>query len=65
MPAASRVPTGVVWDAANTALAGWNGVAADVKAKQLQNAANKVIWNTYNHLGVPLFISNLKPPSEM
>jgi len=63
MPAASRVPTGVPWDAAITALSGWNGVAADVKAKQLQDATNKVIWNTYNHLGVQLFISNLNPPS--
>jgi|688.fasta_scaffold60083_1 hypothetical protein len=61
MPAASRVPAGVPWDAAITALAGWGGVANDVKAKQLQDAANKVIWNTYNHLGVQLFISNLKP----
>jgi hypothetical protein len=32
-----------------------------VKAEQLQDAANRVIWNTYNHLGVQLFISNLKP----
>jgi len=61
MPAASRVPAGVPWDAAITALARWGGVAADVKAKQLQDAANRVIWNTYNHLGVQLFISNLKP----
>jgi len=61
MLAASRVPTGVAWDAAITALAGWGGVAADVKAKQLQDDANKVIWNTYNHLGVQLFISDLKP----
>ncbi len=61
MPAASRVPTGVAWDDAIIALAGWGGVAADVKTKQLQDAANKVIWNTYNHLWVQLFISNLKP----
>ena len=61
MPAASRVPAGIPWDDAITALAGWGAVAADVKAKQLQDAANRVIWNTYNHLGVQLFISNLKP----
>jgi len=61
MPAASRVPTGVAWEAAITSLAGWGGVAADIKEKQLQDAANKVIWNTYNHLRVQLFISNLKP----
>jgi hypothetical protein len=61
MPAASRVPTGVAWKAPITALAGWGGVDAAIKTEQLQDAANKVIWNTYNHLGVQLFISNLKP----
>ncbi len=42
-------------------LAGWAGVTAEQKATQLQIAADKVIWATYNHLGVQLFISNLKP----
>jgi len=35
MPAASRVPTGVAWEAAITALAGWNGIATDIKGKNL------------------------------
>jgi len=61
MPAASRTPAGVTWADEITALAGWGGVAAAIKTTQLQNAANRVIWNTYNHLGVQLFISNLKP----
>ncbi len=39
----------------------WAAVTAAQKATQLQEAANKVIWATYNHLGVQLFISNLKP----
>jgi len=61
MPAAARTPAGVAWADEITALAGWGAVAAAVKTTQLQNAANRVIWNTYNHLGVQLFISNLKP----
>jgi hypothetical protein len=61
MPAAARTPAGVAWADEITALAGWGGVAAAIKTTQLQNAANRVIWNTYNHLGVQLFISNLKP----
>ena len=61
MPAAARTPAGVTWADEITALAGWGGVAAAIKTTQLQNAANRVIWNTYNHLGVQLFISNLKP----
>lgn len=61
MPAASRVPAGVAWAGAITALAGWGGIADNIKTKQLQDAADKVIWNTYNHLGVQLFIWNLKP----
>ena len=61
MPAASRTPAGVTWANEITALAGWGGVAAAIKTTQLQNAADRVIWNTYNHLGVQLFISNLKP----
>jgi hypothetical protein len=52
MPAASRVPQGVDWGDVFTAAQ---------KATQLQAAADKVIWATYNHLGVQLFISNLKP----
>jgi len=61
MPAAARTPAGVAWADEITALAGWGAVAAAIKTTQLQNAANRVIWNTYNHLGVQLFISNLKP----
>ncbi|EFX62556.1 hypothetical protein DAPPUDRAFT_270216 [Daphnia pulex] len=61
MPAASRVPQGVDWADVFTGLAGWAAVTAAQKATQLQEAANKVIWATYNHLGVQLFISNLKP----
>ena len=61
MPAASRVPQGVDWADVFTGLAGWAGVTAAQKATQLQAAADKVIWATYNHLGVQLFISNLKP----
>ena len=61
MPAASRTPAGVPWADEITALNGWAAVADNVKTKQLQDAANRVIWNTYNHLGVQLFISNLKP----
>ena len=61
MPAASRTPAGVTWADEITALNGWGAVPAAIKTTQLQNAANRVIWNTYNHLGVQLFISNLKP----
>ena len=61
MPAAARTPAGVTWADEITALAGWGAVPAAIKTTQLQNAANRVIWNTYNHLGVQLFISNLKP----
>lgn len=61
IPAATRVPTGVTWDDAITSLIGWARVAAAVKTKQVQDEADKVILNTYNHLGVQLFISNLKP----
>ena len=61
MPANSRIPHGVVWDDAITALNGWGAVAQAVKDKQLQNAADKVIWASFDHLGVQLFISNLKP----
>jgi hypothetical protein len=51
MPAASRVPQGVDWDDVFTGLAGWAAVTAAQKATQLQAAADKVIWATYNHLG--------------
>jgi hypothetical protein len=51
----------VAWDDVFTGLAGWAAVTAAQKATQLQAAADKVIWATYNHLGVQLFISNLKP----
>ncbi len=61
MPAASRRPAGVTWDNAITGLTGWAGVAAAIKTKQLKDAADKVIWATYKHLGVQLFVSNLKP----
>jgi len=61
MPAASRVPVGVTWDYAITGLNRWAGVVEDIKTKQLQDAADKVTWATYNHLGVQLFVSYLKP----
>ena len=61
MPANSRIPHGVTWDDAITGLNGWGAVAQAVKDKQLQDAADKVIWASFDHLGVQLFISNLKP----
>ncbi len=61
MPKASRVPQGVAWEDTFTGLAGWAGVTAAQKATQLQLAADKIIWATYDHLRVQLFISNLKP----
>ena len=61
MPVAIRVPQGVTWDATITGLAGWNGVGAGIKAAILQQAADKVRWASFNHLGVQLFVSNLKP----
>jgi hypothetical protein len=50
MPVASRIPAGVTWDIEITGLAGWASIAANAKAKQLQDAPDKEIWNTYNHL---------------
>ena len=61
MPAAARQPAGVVWPAGFTALAGFNALAAATKQDVLNDAANKAVWNTMNHMGVQLFISNLKP----
>ena len=61
MPAASRVPQGVVWHADFTGLAGWNAVNAARKADLLQSAADKVRWACFDHLGIQLFVSNLKP----
>jgi hypothetical protein len=60
-PAAARQPAGVVWPDGFTALAGFNALAAATKQGVLNNAANKAVWNTMNHMGVQLFISNLKP----
>ncbi len=61
MPAAARQPEGVVWPAGFTALAGFNALAAATKQDVLNDAANKAVWNTMNHMGVQLFISNLRP----
>ena len=61
MPAASRVPQGVRWHADITGLAGWNAVDAAHKANALQQAADKVRWASFDHLGIQLFVSNLKP----
>ena len=61
MPQAAREPQGIVWPATLTALNGFNAVAADVKQGLLNDAAEKAVWNTMNHMGVQLFISNLKP----
>ena len=61
MPQAAREPQGVAWPAALTALAGFGAVADDVKQGLLNTAAEKAVWNTMNHMGVQLFISNLKP----
>ena len=61
MAAASKTPQGIPWADEITALNGWNGVAAGIKAKQLQDVANQMVWNSFDHLGIQLFISNHKP----
>ena len=61
MPAASRVPQGVVWPNPIAELAGWAGVGAAHKTAVLQDAADKVRWACFDHLGIQLFVSNLKP----
>ena len=61
MPAASRAPQGIPWDDAIRALAGWGALDADVKTKQLSDVADQMIWNSFDHLGIQLFVSNLKP----
>ena len=61
MPAASKTPQGIPWAPELRALAGFNDVAAAVKAKQLQDVADQMVWNSFDHLGIQLFVSNLKP----
>jgi hypothetical protein len=61
MPAASRVPQGVTWHADIRGLAGWDAVNAAHKADALQQAADLVRWASFDHLGIQLFVSNLKP----
>jgi len=61
MPQAACEPQGITWPAALQALNSFNAVAANVKQSLLNEAANKAVWNTMNHMGVQLFISNLKP----
>jgi len=60
MPNAARQPQGVVWPAQMLALAGWNALPAAVQQEPLNSAGEKAIWNTMNHMGVQLFISNLR-----
>ncbi len=61
MPQAAREPQGVTWPAAIQALNGFNTISSDVKQGLLNDATEKAVWNTMNHMGVQLFISNLKP----
>lgn len=61
MPDAARQPQGVTWPAAMLALNGWNALPAATLQEPLNAAAEKAVWNTMNHMGVQLFISNLKP----
>ena len=61
MPAAARQPQGVTWPATILALAGFAALPAATKQEPLNAAADKAVWNTMNHMGVQLFISNLKP----
>ena len=60
MPAAARQPQGIQWPAAVLALAGFNNLPDATKQQPLNAAADKAIWNSMNHMGVQLFISNLK-----
>jgi hypothetical protein len=61
MPAAAREPQGLTWPAAITGLAGFNALGAAIKQGVLNDASSKAISNSMNHMGVQLFISNLKP----
>jgi hypothetical protein len=61
MPNTARQPQGIAWPAQILALAGFNALAADVKQAPLNAAATNAISNTMTHMGVQLFISNLKP----
>lgn len=61
MPVASKTPQGITWAAEIRGLAGFNDVAAAIKAKQLQDVADQMVWNSFDHLGIQLFVSNLKP----
>ena len=45
MPVASQTPQGIPSDATIRVLAGWYAVTAAVKAKQLQDVADQMIWN--------------------
>ncbi len=61
MPAGAHQLAGVIWPDGFTGLAGLNALAAATKQGNLNGTADKAVWNTMNHMGVQLFISNLKP----
>ncbi len=58
MPQEAHEPQGITWPAQLQALDGFNAV---VKQGLLNEAVEKAVWNRMNHMGVQLFISNLKP----
>ena len=60
LPAAQRVPAGAAYPAEVVALAGYAGLAADVRNNGIAALINSGITTAMNHIGLQLFVAGLR-----